>query len=111
GADAWRNPPVGVTFVQQRPARVVGGPEVTPSPRVLAEFARMAAEDSSSLVRLVLSSTLQRMPFNLRPAIAAGLLSHKEDATDKNLPLMVWYALIPLAETNPSGLAALGAKS
>ena len=62
-------------------------------------------------MRLVLSSTMQRMPFSLRPAVASGLLAHKEDATDKNLPLMVWYALIPLAQTNPSALASLGAKS
>ena len=69
------------------------------------------SSDSSSLVRLVLSSTMQRMPFSLRPAVAAGLLSHKEDASDKNLPLMVWYALIPLGQVNPSGLSSLGTKS
>src|SRR5213075_1762265 len=70
GADAWRNPPAGVRFVQERPARVVGGPEVTPSAAVVAEFTRMAAQDPSSLVRLVLASTMQRMPFALRPGIA-----------------------------------------
>lgn len=111
GADAWRNPPVGVRFVQQRPARIVGGPEVTPSPVLVAEFTRMAAQDPSSLVRLVLASTMQRMPFDLRPAVAAGLVTHKDDATDKNLPLMVWWALIPLAEKSPSALSSLGAKS
>jgi len=98
-------------WTQQRPAPSVGGAEVTPSPAVVAEFTRLAAQDPSSLVRLVLASTLQRMPFGMRPAVAAGLLSHKEDATDKNLPLMVWYALIPIAQSNPSALASLGAKS
>ncbi len=101
----------GAVYIQQRPAPVVGGPEVTPSPAVLAEFNRMAAADPSSLVRLVLSSTMQRMPYNLRPAVAAGLLSHKEDASDKNLPLMVWYALIPLGQVNPISLSSLGTKS
>ncbi len=111
GTDGWRDGGgQGVRYIQQRPARVVGGPEVTPSAAVLAEFTRMAAEDTSSLVRLVLASTMQRMPFNLRPAVAAGLVTHKADATDKNLPLMVWYALIPLAEKNPSALSALAAK-
>jgi putative heme-binding domain-containing protein len=111
--DALRTSDEGASriWTQQRPAAAVGGAEVAPSPAVLAELTRLAAQDSSSLVRLVLSSTLQRMPFAQRPAVAAGLLAHAEDATDKNLPLMVWYALIPLAESNPQGLAALGAKS
>ncbi len=98
-------------WTQQRPAPAVGGAEITPSPVVIAELNRLAAQDPSSLVRLVLSSTMQRLPFSLRPGVAAGLLSHKEDATDKNLPLMVWWALIPIAQTDPSALASLGAKS
>jgi putative membrane-bound dehydrogenase-like protein len=101
----------GAVFVQQRPAPVIGGREVAPSSAVLAEFNRMAASDPSSLVRLVLASTMQRMPFALRPPIAAGLLAHKEDASDKNLPLMTWYALIPLGQVNPSALSSLGTKS
>jgi putative membrane-bound dehydrogenase-like protein len=98
-------------WIQQRPAPAVGGAEVTVSPAVLAELARLAASDRSSLVRLVLASTLQRMPFGERPAVASGLVSHTDDATDKNIPLMVWYALIPLAETDPTALASIGAKS
>ncbi len=103
----------GVTRVwtQQRPAAAVGGSEVTVSPAVIAELTRMAATDPSSLVRLVLASTMQRMPFSQRLAVASGLVTHKEDATDKNIPLMVWYALIPIAETNPSALASIAARS
>jgi putative heme-binding domain-containing protein len=89
----------------------VGGVEAPPSPAVVAELNRMATADPSSLVRVVLSSTLQRMTFSQRLSVASGLLAHKEDATDKNLPLMLWYALIPIAQTNPLGLASLGAKS
>ena len=55
-------------WTQQRPAPAVGGAEVTPSPAVVAELNRLAAQDPSSLVRLVLSSTMQRMPFSLRLA-------------------------------------------
>ena len=98
-------------WTQQRPAAAVGGTEVTVSPAVIAELTRMAATDPSSLVRLVLASTMQRMPFSQRLAVASGLVTHKEDATDKNIPLMVWYALIPIAETNPSALASIAAKS
>jgi putative membrane-bound dehydrogenase-like protein len=96
---------------QQRPAPIVGGAEVTVPPAVMTELTRMAAQDPSSLVRLVLASTMQRMPFGSRPAIAASLVARKEDATDKNIPLMVWYALIPLAESDPGALAAIAAKS
>ena len=82
-----------------------------PSPALMAELNRMATQDSSSLVRLTLSSTLQRLPVNLRPSLAAGLVTHKEDATDPNIPLMVWYGLIPVANTQPEALAALVSKA
>ena len=98
-------------WTQQRPAPVIGGPEPNRSPAVLAELKRLAAQDSSSLVRLVLASTMQRMSFTERLSVAEGLVTHQEDATDKNIPLMVWYALIPVAETNPSALGAIATKS
>ncbi len=98
-------------FTQQRPAPAVGGPEPTRSPAVITALTRLAASDPSSLVRLVLASTMQRMPFSERVGVAAGLLTHEEDATDKNLPLMVWYALIPIAETDPAALASLATRS
>ncbi len=84
------------------------GPEVGPAPDLLAEFARMGREDGSGLVRLVLASTLQRLPVAGRPALAAPLLSRSEDANDHNLPLMLWYGLIPVADADPSALARLG---
>jgi len=99
------------TWTQQRPSTTVGGAEVTVSAPVMSELSRLAATDQSSLVRLVLASTMQRMPFGQRLAVASGLVTHKEDATDKNIPLMVWYALIPIAETNPAALATLGTRS
>lgn len=98
-------------WTQRRPSTTVGGPEVTRSPAVLAELTRLAAEDSSSLVRLTLASTMQRMPFDQRLPLAAGLVTHGEDAADKNIPLMVWYALIPIAESDPAALASLAARS
>ena len=98
-------------WTQQRPAPAVGGAEPNRSPAVLAELTRLAASDPSSLVRLVLASTMQRLSFSQRLPLAAGLVTHKEDATDKNIPLMVWYALIPIAENDPPALASIAAKS
>ncbi len=78
---------------------------------LLAEFVRMAGSDPSALVRLTLASTLQRLPVRQRPDLAGPLLGHSEDAADHDLPLMIWYALIPLADSNPSALAKLGAEA
>jgi len=98
-------------WTQQRPSTTVGGAEPVRSPAVLAALSRLATADPSSLVRLVLASTMQRMSFTERLDVAEGLVTHAEDAADKNLPLMVWYALIPTAEADPSALAAIGTTS
>ncbi len=91
------------TVASRRP-----GPDVPLSADLLDEFARMARDDRSGLVRLVLASTLQRLPVSQRPALAAPLLAHKDDAGDHNLPLLIWYGLIPVADADPSTLARLG---
>ena len=84
-------------------------PKVDPgvAPDLLPEFARLARDDSSGLVRLTLASTLQRLPAADRLALAAPLVAHAEDAADHDIPLMVWYGLIPVADVDPSGLARL----
>lgn len=66
-----------------------------------ARLAQMAREDSSQLVRLYLASALQRLPLDQRWEIAAGLVSHEEDADDHNLPLMIWYGVEPLVPSAP----------
>ncbi len=73
-------------------------------------LARTAAKDSSGLVRLALASTLQRLPVSQRASLATALVAHAEDANDHNLPLMIWYGLIPVADSDPSALAKLAAK-
>ena len=75
----------------------------------LQEFIRMAGEDRSALVRLTLASTLQRLPVADRVALATPLVAHREDANDHNLPLMIWYGLIPVGDVDAPALAALGA--
>ena len=78
---------------------------------LLPEFIRLAKSDPSGLVRLALASTLQRLPVSERPALAAPLLTHKEDANDHNLPLLIWYGLIPVGDADPAALAKLAAKA
>ena len=63
-----------------------------PSEALLKEFARLAKEDPSPVVRLYLASACQRLSLEQRQPILENLLAHAEDADDHNLPLMYWYA-------------------
>ena len=67
-----------------------------PSEVARAEFARMAHEDKSPLVRLYLASAMQRLLLKQRVPVLAHLLAHTEDKDDQNLPLMYWYATEPV---------------
>ncbi len=61
----------------------------------LDEFARMAREDASPIVRLYLASALQRITPESAWDVLEGLHARADDAGDHNLPLMVWYATEP----------------
>jgi hypothetical protein len=82
-----------------------------PSDALLKEFARMAREDQSPIVRLYLASALQRLPLAQRGEILEGLLARAEDARDHNLPLMYWYAAEPLAGQDTATAAKLLSKT
>ena len=77
----------------------------------LKEFARLAKEDASPLVRLYLASACQRLTVAQRLPIVEALLAHAEDATDHNLPLMYWYATEPIVAADPAKGALLLAKA
>lgn len=79
------------------------------SDAILAKLADLAEKDSSPVVRLYLCSALQRMPLEKRWGILKGLLSHAEDASDHNLPLMLWYAAEPLASVDAARALDLAA--
>jgi putative membrane-bound dehydrogenase-like protein len=78
-----------------------------PGAPLLTEFARMAREDQSPVVRLYLASALQRLPVAQRGEILEGLLGHTEDAKDHNLPLMYWFAAESLAGESVASAAKL----
>lgn len=66
------------------------------SPAVpVAEFARLAASDPSPAVRLAVASAVPVLAPVDRWSVAAALAAHGEDATDRYLPKMVWFALAP----------------
>ena len=68
---------------------------------LMDEFARLAKDDPSPVVRLYLASACQRLSLAQRKPILENLIAHAEDAKDHNLPLMYWYAI--------EGIAAQGA--
>ena len=60
------------------------------------------------LVRLALASTLQRLPIDVATKAGRGAVGPTaEDAGDHNLPAMIWFGLIPLAERRPELLMPL----
>jgi putative membrane-bound dehydrogenase-like protein len=89
---------------------VLGKPQSSPDRidrYLLPQLIEIAKNDPSGLVRLVLASTLQRLPPADRPALAAALMSHAENANDHNLPKLIWYGLAPLADNDPASLIPL----
>lgn len=76
--------------------------ERSPGPKAIETFARMARDDRSPVVRLYLASALQRLDHAARWSIAGELVMHAEDATDHNLPKMVWLGVEPLVAANPA---------
>jgi putative heme-binding domain-containing protein len=98
------------TVMSQRPVSTSAAADGLIPDDTLKEFRGLARDDPSGLVRLVLASTLQRLPPALRVDLAGALLSHAEDAKDHNLPSLIWYGLIPVADTDPSALPRLAAK-
>lgn len=83
----------------------------TAEPAFVDRMAKLAAVDTSPLVRLYLSSALQRIDLDSRWAIAEGLVAHAEDAEDHNLPKMIWYGVEPLVALDPAHAMSLADKS
>lgn len=74
----------------------------SPSAAATAKFVLMCREDPSAVVRLYLTSALQRVEKNTSWKMAAELVKHKEDIADHNLPKMIWYGLEPLVKEDPA---------
>jgi len=64
---------------------------------------RLTQKEPSSLVRLNIASTLQRLPLLDRPPLATALAS-RNDANDHNLPKLIWFGLTPLLKDHPDKL-------
>jgi putative membrane-bound dehydrogenase-like protein len=77
------------------------GTEQPGNPQVnAATLARLAANDPSAAVRLAVAAATPMLPANERWPVIAALAQHGEDAADRYLPKMVWYALGPLVASD-----------
>ena len=85
------------------------GAEYPDDPLTLQLLNQLAEKDSSGLVHRILASTLQRLPLSRRQVLAERLIRNQHWAADRDLPLLVWYGLIPLAEAEPGVLVNLAA--
>lgn len=85
--------------------------DMTPSAEARAEFAMMAEEESSPVVRLYLASALQRLELDDRWAIASRLVTHADDADDHNIPKLLWYGIEPLVAEHPERALGLARAS
>ena len=82
-----------------------------PGSAVRSQFASMAKEDESPVVRLYLASALQRMRPENRWHVAAILVTHAEDAEDHNIPKIIWYGMEPLVADHPERALKLADQS
>lgn len=82
-----------------------------PSDEAIHKFTRMATSETSAVVRLYLAAALQRMPHDSRWSIAQGLVQHNEDNDDHNIAKMIWFAVEPLAASDPARALTLAADS
>lgn len=91
------------TVISERPAQA----PAQINHDLLSELVRVAKSDPSNLVHLAFASLLQRLPISQRVELAAPLVARGANAQDHNLPLLIWYGLIPVGKEDPTSLAKL----
>jgi putative membrane-bound dehydrogenase-like protein len=70
-----------------------------------------AKNDPSAHVRLAVASAAPSLPMAMRPGIGAALAMHGEDAKDRYLPRMIWFALAPTVGADVSRALDLAART
>jgi putative membrane-bound dehydrogenase-like protein len=65
------------------------------------ELAKLAATDSSPVVRMYLASAALRLPIEQSFPLVNLLVTHAEDSGDHNLPLLYWYGAERITADSP----------
>ncbi|HEY2342683.1 MAG TPA: c-type cytochrome [Chthoniobacteraceae bacterium] len=77
------------------------------SPAILDKLARGALDEPNLEARAQLACSARRLPAEQDFAIVRNLFSHDEDAADKRLPLLLWWAIESKAESDTDRVLAL----
>ncbi len=77
------------------------------SPGLAAALTALSAREAHPEVRTQLAATARRLPAAAALPIARVMLTRDEDASDKRLPLMLWWTLESKADTDRAALLAL----
>ena len=71
----------------------------------------LAHEDRSPVVRKFIAAALQRLDPDRRWPIIAELVQHADDASDPNIPVLIWLGLEPMVMGDPERALALAQAS
>jgi putative membrane-bound dehydrogenase-like protein len=76
------------------------------SPNLRDRLARLARDETSVVVRAQMASSCQRFATRDALAILAGLFKHDEDVADRQVPLLLWWAVERHLRDDPSAVVA-----
>lgn len=93
-------------FVRSWTARLLGDDNQV-SPAVAQKLATVAEHEPDVEARAQLACTAKRLPAKEDLGIVRGLLNYDEDATDKRLPLLAWWAIEAKADSDRDAVLAL----
>jgi putative membrane-bound dehydrogenase-like protein len=74
---------------------------------VAARLASLAAKEPDAEVRSQLASSAKRLPASAALPVITALLERSEDVRDPHIPLLLWWALEPKAESDRGAVLGL----
>jgi putative heme-binding domain-containing protein len=77
--------------------RLIGDERELPADSIVARLTEMAASEADPQVRSQLASTVRRLPASVSLPMLREMFAHDPDADDPHVPLLLWWALEPLA--------------
>lgn len=83
------------------------GDENRVSPTIAAKLVERAQAETNVEARNQLACTARRLPAALGLPMVARLITHKEDATDPQIPLLLWWAIEARCENDRDAVLAL----
>ena len=77
------------------------------SASILPKLVELARKDASAVVRLQLACSARRLPADQCLPIVRELLLRSDDAGDRDIPLLIWWAIESKATSARDGVTSL----